>query len=95
MHLVLPASMRTGDLKRAAEQYEVFQPSKLLFTRLDETETFGPILNQSIRMGKPVSFLSCGQRIPEDLEPATEELILDLVLKRHALGQTKFGTVAA
>jgi flagellar biosynthesis protein FlhF len=95
MHLVLPASMRTCDLKRAAEQYDVFQPSKLLFTRLDETETFGPILNQSIRMGKPVSFLSCGQRIPEDLEPATQELILDLVLKRLPVGQIKFGTVAA
>jgi flagellar biosynthesis protein FlhF len=95
MHLVLPASMRTSDLKRVAEQYAVFQPSKLLFTRLDETETFGPILNQSIRMGKPVSFLSSGQRIPEDLEPASEELILHLVLKRQIVGQTKFGTVAA
>ena len=94
-HLVLPASMRTSDLKRAAEQYDVLQPSKLLFTRLDETETFGPILNQSVHMGKPVSFLSRGQRIPEDLDVATEELILNLVLKRHAVGQTKFGTVAA
>ena len=94
-HLVLPASMRAGDLKRVAEQYNVFQPSKLLFTRLDETETFGPILNQSIHMDKPVSFLSRGQRIPEDLEPATEELILDLVLKQHSKGEIKFGTVAA
>jgi flagellar biosynthesis protein FlhF len=94
-HLVLPASMRTGDLRRLAEQYEVFRPSKLLFTRLDETETFGPILNQSVRMGVPVSFLCGGQRIPEDLEAATDELVLDLVLKRHPAMQTKFGTVAA
>jgi flagellar biosynthesis protein FlhF len=94
-HLVLPASMRTSDLKRVARQYDVFQPSKLLFTRLDETETFGAILNQSIRMGKPVSFLSRGQRIPEDLEPASQELILDLVLKKHSVGQKTFGTVAA
>jgi len=46
-------------------------------------------------MGKPVSFLSRGQRIPEDLEPATEEAILDLILTRHRPGQTQFGTVAA
>jgi hypothetical protein len=38
-HLVLPASMRASDLRRISEQYSVFQPSKLLFTRLDETET--------------------------------------------------------
>jgi flagellar biosynthesis protein FlhF len=94
-HLVLPASMRTSDLKRAAEQYDVLRPSKLLFTRVDETETFGPILNQSIRMGKPVSFLSSGQRIPEDLEPASTELILDLILKRHPVGRAKFGMAAA
>jgi len=94
-HLVLPASMRTSDLKRAAEQYDVLEPSKLLFTRLDETETFGPILSQSVRMGKPVSFLSRGQRIPEDLEAATAELLLDLVLKRQPTGQAKYGTVAA
>lgn len=94
-HLVLPASMRTADLKRSAQAYEIFQPGKLLFTRLDETGTFGPILSQSVRMGKPVSFLSRGQRIPEDLEPATEALLLNLVLKSHPAGQQRFGTVAA
>jgi flagellar biosynthesis protein FlhF len=94
-HLVLPASMRTGDMKRAAERYGIFQPSKLLFTRLDETGTFGPILSQSVRLGKPVSFLSRGQRIPEDLEPATEELLLNLILQSYPADQPRFGTVAA
>jgi len=94
-HLVLPASMRTSDLKRAARQYGIFQPRKLLFTRLDETETFGPIVSQSFRMGKPVSFLSRGQRIPEDLEAATPELLLNLVLKRHTDRQSRFGAAAA
>jgi len=94
-HLVLPASMRTGDLKRVAAQYEIFKPAKLLFTRLDETETFGPILSQSIRSGKPMSFLTRGQRIPEDLEEATKELILDLVLKPDQLPERNISTVAA
>jgi flagellar biosynthesis GTPase FlhF len=94
-HLVLPASMRASDLRRISEQYSVFQPSKLLFTRLDETETFGPILASSIRMKKPVSFFSRGQRIPEDLEPATVDLLLDLILKSPAAGDSKFEVVAA
>jgi flagellar biosynthesis protein FlhF len=95
IHLVLPASMRTCDLKRVAEQYSIFQPNKLLFTRLDETEIAGPILSQSFRMGKPVSFLSRGQRIPEDLEAATPEGLLDLVLKVQPGTSSKFGVVAA
>lgn len=94
-HLVLPASMRTSDLKRVASQYEIFKPAKLLFTRLDETETFGPILSQSVRSGKPLSFLTRGQRIPEDLEEATKDLILDLVLKPELFSERRFGTAAA
>ena len=94
-HLVLPASMRAADLRRVSEQYSIFHPRKLLFTRLDETETFGPILSRSIRLGIPVSFLSRGQRIPEDLEPATVDLVLDLVLGSSAAAEQKFDVVAA
>ncbi len=79
-HLVLPASMRTADLKRVAGQYDIFRPRKLLFTRLDETETLGAILSLSIRMEKPISFLSSGQRIPEDIEAASLDLLLDAIL---------------
>jgi flagellar biosynthesis protein FlhF len=93
-HLVLPASMRGADLRRVSEQYAVFRPRKLLFTRLDETETFGPILNLSVRMAKPVSFFSRGQRIPEDLEPATTDMLLDLVLGSPS-ASLKYEVVAA
>ncbi len=95
IHLVLPASMRTSDLRRSAQRYEIFGPRKLIFTRLDETETYGPILSQSVKMRRPISFLSRGQRIPEDLERATEDAILDLVLKAEPVGQSRFGTAAA
>lgn len=106
-HLVLPASMRAADMRRLSEQYSIFRPRKLLFTRLDETETFGPILSRSVRMGMPISFLSRGQRIPEDLEPASSDLLLNLILAPLALqapsdeveetveGPPKFGVVAA
>jgi flagellar biosynthesis protein FlhF len=94
-HLVLPASMRTSDLKRVTAQYEIFKPAKLLFTRLDETETFGPILSQSVRSGKPISFLTRGQRIPEDLEEATKHSILNMVVKPEAVSEAHFGAAAA
>ena len=94
-HLVLPASMRAADLGRVSEQYSIFQPRKLLFTRMDETETFGPLLSRSVRMGKPISFLSRGQRIPEDLEPAAADLLLDLVLGPLRPAESKFDVVAA
>ena len=93
IHLVLPASMRTSDLKETAEAYSIFKPSKLLFTRLDETRTFGPILGLSARMNLPVSFIATGQRIPEDLQAATNELLLGLLLTAEPAA-AQFGVAA-
>jgi flagellar biosynthesis protein FlhF len=80
VHLVLPASNRACDLARVVDRYAMFQPRKLLFTRIDETGRHGPLLNESCRTGKPVSFLSAGEQIPEDVEPATPARIAELVL---------------
>jgi flagellar biosynthesis protein FlhF len=79
-HLVLTASTKSADLSRVVDRFEIFRPRKLLFTKLDETESFGPVLSQAIRTGKPISYLANGQQIPEDLEPATKSRIIDLVL---------------
>lgn len=83
-HLVLTASMKSADLSRVVDRFEIFRPRKLLFTKLDETEACGPILSEAARTAKPLSFLSTGQQIPEDLEPATKGRIIDLVLRRKA-----------
>ena len=80
IQLVLPASMKAGDLARTASAFEIFQPKRLLFTRLDETGSFGPILGEAARSRKPLSFFATGQRIPEDLEAASRERLAELIL---------------
>lgn len=94
-HLVLSASMKPADMKRIAAQYEMFAPSKLIFTHLDETQTFGPLLNLSIKTGKPISFISRGQQVPEDLEPADRRALVDLVIKDTAAAGEEFSSMAA
>lgn len=76
-HLVLTASMRSADLRRVAERFEPFRPRKLLFTRLDETDSYGALWSLAVRLNLPVSFLSAGQRIPEDLEPASSRRLAE------------------
>ncbi len=78
-HLVLPASLRPADLSAAVERYQIFRPSKLLFTHLDEAACFGALVTEAARRSLPISFLTAGQRIPEDLEPATRERLAALV----------------
>ena len=93
-HLVLSASMKPADMKRIAQQYEAFAPAKLIFTHLDETATFGPLLTLSLRMAKPISFLSRGPQIPEDLEPASKEALINLVLKETQTGRRELISTA-
>jgi flagellar biosynthesis protein FlhF len=82
VHLVLTASMKSADLNRVTERFEVFRPANLLFTRLDETATWGTLFTTAVRTGKPLSFLGTGQQIPEDLEPARKEEILARLVAR-------------
>jgi len=84
VQLVVPASMRSVDLGRVLDRFEIFSPSKLIFTRLDETLTSGAIITASVRTGKPVSFFATGQEIPEDIEPATVGRLLESVFERPA-----------
>ena len=69
-HLVLSASMKPADLSRMVDAFGLLRPQHLLFTKLDETGSYGPILSEAARTGKPLSFFTHGQRIPEDLEAA-------------------------
>lgn len=80
VHLVLSCSAKSSDTSRMLDRYNVFAPAKLLFTRLDETDSHGVILNESARTGLPVSFLGTGPGVPDDFEPATKEHIADLVI---------------
>lgn len=81
--LVLSSSMKSADLTRVVDSFEVFRPQRLLFTKLDETGSFGPILNEAVRTGKPLSFFTTGQRIPEDLEAASRSRLVELILAGH------------
>jgi flagellar biosynthesis protein FlhF len=79
VHLVVPGYMKARDLQNCIERYRVFQPSKLLITRLDETETFGTVFSEAYLAGLALSFLSHGPRIPDDIRAATAEDLLVMV----------------
>ncbi len=82
--LALAASVKAPDLTRMVDAYRVFNPQRLMFTKLDETASVGPILNEAVRTGLPLSFFATGQRIPEDLEEVTAARLTGLILSGHA-----------
>jgi flagellar biosynthesis protein FlhF len=78
--LVLPCSMKGTDMARVAATFTPFRAQRLLFTKLDETASFGPVFGEAVRSGRPISYFTTGQRIPEDLEAATQKRLVELVL---------------
>ena len=79
-HLVLNTSTKDGDLSGSIRKYSSVPVNRLIFTKLDESSTYGSIYNQTVHSGIPVSYLTTGQNIPEDIETATPERIVDLIL---------------
>lgn len=70
VHLVLAANMKYRDMLDVVEHLPDIPISHLLFTKLDETMSYGAIYNIQQIVGCPVSFLTVGQNVPKDIETA-------------------------
>jgi flagellar biosynthesis protein FlhF len=68
--LVLSAAAQAGVLEEAVERFGAFRPGSCLLTKVDEATSLGGTLSMLVRTRLPVSYVSDGQRIPEDLAPA-------------------------
>ena len=79
-HLVLSAATKPTDFPEIAARFACCNPDHLLFTKLDETTTLGPVLSELVRTGKPLAYYSDGQRVPEDFHAAGREQVVDLIL---------------
>jgi flagellar biosynthesis protein FlhF len=77
VHLVLAVTTRGRDLERILRQYEPLRPTRLLLTKLDETECLGPLLSLPLASRLPLSYLTVGQNVPDDLEEATPSRVVE------------------
>lgn len=80
-HVVLSASMKQRDLDETLKAFRLVNPQSLIFTKLDESWSFGEILNTNISSKIPLSFFTTGQKVPEDLEPATKERVVERIFR--------------
>jgi flagellar biosynthesis protein FlhF len=75
--LCVPAALRAADAARVHRDFAAVQPTALIVTKLDETEAPAGIVHAAFATRLPVSSLSIGQRVPEDIEPATLDAVAD------------------
>jgi flagellar biosynthesis protein FlhF len=80
LHLVVSAATGALELAAIGDRYRALQPDRLLFSKLDEAAGPGAVLSVAVRIGRPVSCVTDGQRVPEDLHALTGSELTDLVL---------------
>lgn len=68
VYLVLSATTKYRDLISIADAYSDITPYKLIFTKLDETLTTGNLFNLRMHTGAAMSYVTCGQNVPDDIE---------------------------
>lgn len=67
VYLVLSATTKYKDLVSIANTYKEMTEFKIIFTKLDETTSFGNLLNLKLYTGAELSYVTYGQNVPEDI----------------------------
>ncbi|NOX25314.1 MAG: flagellar biosynthesis protein FlhF [Deltaproteobacteria bacterium] len=80
-HLVLSATTKKEDLSAIFKSYSKLALNGLILSKLDETRAYAALCQQIVAAALPVSYLSTGQRVPEDFLAASKDF-LDLLFKQ-------------
>lgn len=80
VYLVLSATTKYRDLLEIAKAYQEVSDYKLIFTKLDETSCLGNLFNLKLFTGVPLSYVTCGQNVPDDIEMFNPQKTVKLLL---------------
>lgn len=80
VYLVLSATTKQKDLIDIADSYMEFAKFNLIFTKLDETKCLGNIFNMKLYTKAPLSYITVGQNVPDDIEIVNAQKLVKLLL---------------
>ncbi|PLR84229.1 flagellar biosynthesis protein FlhF [Bacillus canaveralius] len=83
--LVLSLTSKQEDMEEIYKQFSLIHIDKLIFTKTDETSSYGAMINMIDKHSTGIAFLTYGQNVPDDMKHATAEVIVNTVLgvERH------------
>lgn len=79
VHLVLSAASGAREIQAAARRHQVVDAQRLVFSKLDEADGPGSVLAAASLAGLPVSCVTDGQKVPDDLH-AAHPMLIDVIL---------------
>ncbi len=84
IHLCLSVTTRFSDTREALAKFSLFKYNRILFTKIDETSSLGIILNILNEKQVPISYLTNGQNVPEDIGRATVDKLARMIVRRKS-----------
>ena len=78
VHLVVPAGSTPAQIDELVGRYSAFAPTRLLFTKLDECDRAPELALAPARTRLPITWVTTGQAVPEDIEQPTAARVLEL-----------------
>jgi flagellar biosynthesis protein FlhF len=80
VYLTVDAATRQADMLEIVRRFSFESLSGLIITKIDETAQYGTLLNLIDQTRCPLTYLTTGQDVPDDIEEATPERVAHLVL---------------
>jgi len=81
-HLVISATTKYTDAKQIMNKFAQVNPDRIIFTKIDETGSFGMIVNLLNDNRYSLSYITTGQSVPDDIERASSEMLANLLLEK-------------
>ncbi|WP_010491277.1 flagellar biosynthesis protein FlhF [Paenibacillus elgii] len=79
--LVLSLTTKYKDMKAITYNFSKFKLDKVLFTKKDETDSYGAVVNLIRDFGLQTSYIANGQSVPDDIEELNERQLIDWILE--------------
>jgi flagellar biosynthesis protein FlhF len=80
INLVMSCTTKNKDIDVIVNGYKLLNYNNIIITKLDETSTYGSIVNILYNAQKPVSFVTTGQNVPDDIKVLSSRELINLVL---------------
>ncbi|OCS87691.1 flagellar biosynthesis protein FlhF [Caryophanon tenue] len=80
-YIVLAATSKQQDMCQIIDQFQELPFQKFVFTKLDETDSIGTIVNLMVKYNKGLAYYTSGQEVPEDIEEASIEQLMTLLFQ--------------
>lgn len=88
IYLVVSAGSSPSVQMDVVKNFSVLAPNRLVISKVDESDMLGCIVTLPVSSGLPISCITNGQNVPDDLQMGESDLLADLVIGAAAAGAT-------